>query len=57
MTRRDIAAYVAITPEAVTRSLRDLVSRGAIAFRDRRHIQIINRTRLEAAISQTRLTR
>jgi len=57
MTRRDIAAYVAITPEAVTLSLRDLVSRGAIAFRDRRHIQIINRTRLEAAISQTRLTR
>jgi CRP-like cAMP-binding protein len=57
MTRRDIAAYVAITPEAVTRSLRDLVSRGAIAFRDRRHVQIINRARLEAAISETRLAR
>jgi CRP-like cAMP-binding protein len=57
MTRRDIAAYVAITPEAVTRSLRNLASRGAIAFRDRRHVQIINRARLEAAISGTRTTR
>lgn len=57
MTRRDIAAYVGITPEAVTRSLRDLVSRGAIAFRDRRHVQIINRARLEAAISGTRTAR
>jgi len=57
MTRRDIAAYVAITPETVTRSLRDLVRRGAIAFRDRRHVQIINRARLEAAISETRASR
>src|SRR6516162_149349 len=57
MTRRDIAAYVAITPEAVTRSLRELVRRGAIAFRDRRHVQIINRARLEAAISKTRASR
>jgi CRP/FNR family transcriptional regulator, anaerobic regulatory protein len=57
MTRRDIAAYVAITPEAVTRSLRDLVSRGAITFRDRRHVQIINRARLESAILPTRTSR
>jgi CRP-like cAMP-binding protein len=57
MTRRDIAAYVGITPEAVTRSLRDLVGRGAIALRDRRHVQIINRARLEAAISETRSNR
>jgi CRP-like cAMP-binding protein len=54
MTRRDIASYVGITPEAVTRSLRDLVNRGAITLRDRRHVQIINRARLEAAISQAR---
>jgi len=57
MSRRDIAAYVGITPEAVTRSLRDLVNRGAITFRDRRHAQIINRARLEAAISRTRIAR
>jgi len=57
MTRRDVAAYVGITPETVTRSLRDLVNRGAITFRDRRHVQIINRARLEAAISDTRTAR
>lgn len=52
MTRQDIGAYVGISPEAVSRSLRDLVSRGAIAFRDRRHVQIANRGRLEAIISE-----
>jgi CRP/FNR family transcriptional regulator len=54
MTRQDIGAYVGISPEAVTRSLRQLVSRGAIAFRDRRHVQIADRSRLEAAISEIR---
>jgi len=57
MTRRDIAAYLGITPEAVTQSLRDLAGRGAIAIRDRRHVQIINRARLEAPISETRPNR
>jgi CRP-like cAMP-binding protein len=57
MTRRDIGAYVGISPEAVTRSLRDLVNRGAIALRDRRHVQIIDRSRLEAAISEVRTLR
>jgi CRP-like cAMP-binding protein len=55
MTRRDIASYAGITPEAVTRSLRDLVGRGAITFRDRRHVQIVNRARLEAAIFRKRV--
>jgi CRP-like cAMP-binding protein len=57
MTRRDIAAYVGITPAAVTRSLRHLIGQSAITFRDRQHVQIINRARLEAAISGTRTTR
>jgi hypothetical protein len=58
MTRRDIASYAGITPEAVTRSLQDLVGRGAIAFRDRRHVQIVNRARLAAAVfRKTRITR
>jgi CRP/FNR family transcriptional regulator len=57
MTRQDIGAYVGISPEAVTRSLRNLVSRGAITFRDRRHVQIIDRARLEAAISDIRIAR
>ena len=50
MTRQDIGAYVGISPEAVSRSLRDLVNHGVIAFRDRRHLQIVNRGRLEAII-------
>jgi len=52
MTRSDIGAYVGMSPEAVSRSLRDLVSLGAITFRDRRHIQIISRAKLEAAVSE-----
>jgi CRP-like cAMP-binding protein len=54
MARQEIGAYVGISAEAVTRSLRDLVNRGAITFRDRRHVQIIDRARLEGAISETR---
>jgi CRP/FNR family transcriptional regulator len=55
MTRRDIAAYVGLTPEAVTRSLRDLVNRGAITLRDQRHVQIINRSRLERYFGNSRI--
>jgi CRP/FNR family transcriptional regulator len=57
MTRQDIAAYIGISPEAVTRSLRNLVNRGAITLSDRRHVQIIDRERLEAAIAELRVTR
>ena len=57
MTRQDIAAYIGISPEAVTRSLRNLVNRGAITLSDRRHVQIIDRQRLEAAIAELRVTR
>jgi CRP/FNR family transcriptional regulator len=52
MRRKDIGAYIGISPEAVTRSLRDLVRRRAIRMRDRRHLRIIDRTRLENAISE-----
>jgi len=52
MTRSDIGAYLGISPEAVSRSFRELASRGAIAFRDRRHLKIIDRALLEAAIAE-----
>jgi CRP-like cAMP-binding protein len=52
MTRSDIGAYVGVSPEAVSRSFRDLVSLGAITFRDRRHLKIIDRAQLEAAIAE-----
>jgi CRP-like cAMP-binding protein len=52
MTRSDIGAYVGISPEAVSRSFRELVVHGAITFRDRRHVKIIDRARLEAAVAE-----
>jgi CRP-like cAMP-binding protein len=54
MTRSDIGAYLGISPEAVSRSFRGLASRGAIAFRDRRHLKIIDRALLEVAIAENR---
>jgi CRP/FNR family transcriptional regulator len=53
MSRSDIGAYAGMSLEAVSRSFRALVRLGAIALRDRRHIQIINRDQLEAIVSET----
>jgi CRP-like cAMP-binding protein len=57
MTRADIGGYVNMSPEAVTRSLRELARRGVIKVRDRRHIRIIDRVGLEDVISETAATR
>jgi CRP/FNR family transcriptional regulator, anaerobic regulatory protein len=54
MKRSDIGAYVGISLEAVGRSFRTLVNRGAIVIRDRRHVQIINSSVFDAAISDKR---
>ena len=51
MSRIDIGAYLGISPEAVSRALRELASLGAITLRDRRHIKITNRTQLARAIA------
>ena len=51
MTRADIGGYINVAPEVVSRSLRDLVRRGAIAVRDRRHVTIIDPARLKAVSS------
>jgi CRP-like cAMP-binding protein len=42
MNRSDIGAYVGISPEAVSRSFRILADRGLVAFRDRRHVKIVD---------------
>src|SRR5208283_2009517 len=47
MRRSDIADYVGMSLEAVSRSCRALASQGVITFRDRRHVKIISRTQLE----------
>lgn len=52
MTRSDIGAYAGVSPEAVSRSFRDLVLHGAITFRDRRHVKITDRAQLEAAVAE-----
>src|SRR5689334_24067537 len=52
MARTDIGAYVNMSPEAVTRSLRALVRRGVISVRDRHHIKIIDRAGLEEVIAE-----
>lgn len=50
MSRKDVAAYVGISPEAVSRALRELASRGLISIRGRHRIRINDRARLEAII-------
>jgi CRP/FNR family transcriptional regulator len=50
MSQSDISAYVGISPEAVSRCLRELARRQVIIIRGRRHIQIIDRPQLDAII-------
>lgn len=53
MTRSDIAAYVGVSLEAVSRSFRQLSSRGVIALTGRRNVRILSRDDLEAVASHT----
>ena len=53
MSRADIGAYVGISAEAVSRGFGELVSCGAVLFTDRRHLKIVDRAKLEAAIAET----
>ena len=50
MSRLDIADYLGISAEAVSRAFRNLVDRGAVHLRDRRHVKILNEADLEAAV-------
>jgi len=52
MSRSDIGEYIGISLEAVGRSLKALVSRGVIAFRNSRHVKIISRSLLEGMASE-----
>ena len=47
MNRSDIGAYAGISPEAVSRSFRQLTDQGVISFSDRRHVRILDAARLE----------
>lgn len=48
MSRSDIAAYVGLSLEAVSRAFRTLAARGAISIGDKRHIRILDRAQLAA---------
>ena len=52
MSRSDIAAYVSMSLEAVSRSFKTLAG-GAIAFRDRHHARILSHSQLEALATQS----
>jgi CRP/FNR family transcriptional regulator len=53
MSRSDIGNYIGISLEAVSRSFRALSSRGVIAFRNRRHVKIIDRAGLNDIASES----
>jgi CRP/FNR family transcriptional regulator len=54
MSRSDIGDYVGMSLEAVSRSFRALASEGVIAFRNRRHVKIIDRPRLNNIASENK---
>jgi CRP-like cAMP-binding protein len=47
MTRADIADYLGLSPEAVSRTTSRLVRRGIVAFPDRHRVRILNPTELD----------
>ena len=53
MSRIDIGSYMNISPEAVSRAMQELVRRGVISLRNRRHVRIIDRAGLEDIISES----
>ena len=57
MSRSDIGNYIGISLEAVSRLFRALSSRGVIAFRNRRHVKIIDRAGLNDIASESEMPR
>jgi CRP-like cAMP-binding protein len=47
MNRSDIGEYVGVSPEAISRALRNLTARRIIKSRDRRHLKILDHSALE----------
>jgi CRP-like cAMP-binding protein len=48
MSRSDVAAYLGMSLEAVSRSFRTLARRGVIAFRNKRSVKVTDRGQLES---------
>ncbi len=52
MSRSDVADYVGMSLEAVSRSFSTLARRGVIGFSNKRHVKILDRTQLDALAVQ-----
>jgi CRP-like cAMP-binding protein len=52
MSRSDIGEYVALSPEAVSRSFRRLATLGLIGIRDKRHVKILDRVQFDKVVCQ-----
>jgi len=50
MSRSDIADYVGMTPESVSRTFRTLAGRGIVRFVNHRTVKILDRERLDALV-------
>lgn len=50
MSRSDIADYVGMTPESVSRTFRTIASRGIVRFVNHRAVKILDRERLEGLV-------
>ena len=53
MSRIDIADYLGLTPEAVSRATRRLKQHGVISFDDRHRVRVLDRKRLDELASAT----
>lgn len=52
MSRSDIAHYVGLSLEAVSRSFRALARRGVLRFRQKRHVSVLDRGKLAALAAE-----
>jgi CRP/FNR family transcriptional regulator len=52
MKRSDIAAYLGMSLEAVTRSLGELERSGVVHFRDKRHVRIVDESRFSFVLRE-----
>jgi CRP/FNR family transcriptional regulator, anaerobic regulatory protein len=52
MTRSDIADFLGLSPEAVSRAIRELTRRRLVAIPDRHTVRILDRTRFDLLVSK-----
>lgn len=53
MTRSDVADYLGMSLEAVSRSFRTLANRGIVSLGNRRSVKVLNRGQLDALAALT----